>query len=70
MGRHHVRDGVSIGVTLTMKERLMRSFVRRMLDGEYPLICARCGYNLSGTVSGSCTECGAPEPADTSDFRR
>ncbi len=39
--------------------------VERVLN---PNLCAQCGYNLTGSVSGFCTECGAvvaPRPHST-----
>ncbi|MBL8877910.1 MAG: hypothetical protein JNG88_02225 [Phycisphaerales bacterium] len=38
---------------------------RRSVEREARGLCRGCGYDLTGNVSGKCTECGAPIPART-----
>ncbi len=38
---------------------------RRRRDGLFPM-CRRCGYNLTGNLSGVCPECGTPTEASGS----
>jgi hypothetical protein len=45
--------GVVLSVVLTA--------ARRRLSRERPIgLCRRCGYNLTGNLSGVCPECGTP----------
>ena len=60
--------GVSVGITLSMKERALRAFTRRMLAEEHDRICPACGYNLTALSSGHCPECGSERPTKVEDY--
>ena len=44
-----------VSTLLVWRDRKLR---RRLDDGDIPK-CRRCGYNLTGNVTGTCSECGA-----------
>jgi hypothetical protein len=49
--------GVSLSCLLLPQ---MRAWTRQATKG----VCAGCGYNLRGNVSGICPECGKPDSQD------
>ncbi len=49
--------GIVIVVPLFRRRRIALS-LRRMLIERGEFICLQCGYNLTGNVTGSCSECG------------
>ncbi len=52
---------VGAGVILWYWWPVLRGRVSPALDPDVPH-CTRCGYNLTGNVSGVCPECGTPVP--------
>lgn len=60
---------VSPWVLIIVFERLNRRYPRWSAlpweeKGPTPGFCEKCGYNLSGNVSGICPECGEPVPEE------
>jgi len=54
---------LAYGVGCSWLLRTEMSYIRRLLTGRY---CAKCGYDLTGNVSGICPECGIPIAKPTS----
>jgi hypothetical protein len=54
-----VAGGVGAGVSL-LRLRPLRRYLREQLHARGVAICVRCGYDLTGNVSGRCPECGQP----------
>ena len=56
-----VAYGVLAGfVTLWLVRRRITHYLRRELATRGLPTCLKCGYNLTGNVSGRCPECGTP----------
>jgi hypothetical protein len=52
----------AIPTAFLWRHELWRAY-NRLLRRHPPGHCQSCGYNLSGNVSGTCPECGAPVPS-------
>jgi hypothetical protein len=56
-----VGNCILYGVATEILWRILRARLWRRREAAFPS-CARCGYNLTGNVSGTCPECGTPIP--------
>lgn len=46
--------------TVRFKCRLCRRVFTPVQSLDESIVCGRCGYNLTGNLSGQCPECGTP----------